>query len=156
MAIFNFNLQTDYHSLFDEEPIKENIMVDDSDDDEFEGFTIIDENEAYRRKLMAAAAEEAEPETIATPVPENEQTVLVDNAKFALLQKGQPLSLVLSGDSGSVYNGETKAADLKPAYVKKLTAERGGQYVYVTLHEKNPPMVRLQFSQTPQNGYTKM
>lgn len=131
-------------AIFDEEE------TFDEDGDEFAGYTVIDENEEYRRKIASRFQAEPEIETIATPIPQNEQTVLVDNAHFFALNLGAPLKLTVNENnaeySAAVFANSEKVADLKPAYVKKLLAERGGTFASAFVHDKTPAMIKLVFA----------
>lgn len=123
--------------LYDEE----NYTMDE-DDDEFSGYSIDDEVSIYK---TIAAATEPEQETEATPIPQNEQTVILFEAQTAGLSDGKELKLHFSGNECTVYFGSKKVGILKSAYVIKLKAERGGQKVKAYYKADVPPMVRLVF-----------
>lgn len=127
-------------SVFDEESV-----VMDNEEDEYNGFEIYDANDVYRRKIMLEALRAADEETIASPIPENEQKVIVDNAHFFGLSEGARLKIVLSGGGIVEHNGK-KIADLKPAFVARLIEKRGGSFARVTLYSFDPPMIKMEFS----------
>lgn len=112
---------------------------------ELSGYTVFDENEEYLKKVLKET--EAEEETIASPIPENEQKVIVDDAFFF----GVQLNDMLTPDfnEGVIYKFCEKSerlAKFKPAFLAKLKTERAGQWVKVTYYCESPSMVKLEFS----------
>lgn len=120
---------------------EENLQFDDGDDD-FAGYTLVDENSIF--KMYSPEKDE---ETIASPIPENEQTVILAEAQTASLKDGALLTLQFDGESCDVFWEKKKVGSLKPAYIKKLKVERGGQCARVTFKKDVPPMVRLTFGE---------
>lgn len=119
---------------------EENFPYDDAEDD-MSGYTVIDDHSIY--KLLVS---EDEPETIATPIPENEQTVILSEPSTARLHDGDELELQFAAENGcNVCLHGKKVGSLKPAYIKKLKTERGGQNVRVYYKSDVPPMIKLVF-----------
>lgn len=134
----------------------DNTLLEDDggESEEFSGYTVYDDDEIYRRKILAAAVLQEEEETIASPIPQNEQKVIVDNAIFFGLTEGTDLDLVLSATGGYVeFNGK-KVGDLKPAFVAKLKETRDKSYVKTSLYTIDPPMVKLEFNESKTKGYS--
>lgn len=126
--------------IYDEENL-------DFDDDEFDGemagYSLDEEN-----SIFGQLAPEKDGETLATPIPQNEQTVLLCEPKVAGLKDGSPLNLRFTRNDGcEVYAGNKKAGELKAAYVKKLKAERGGQNALAYFKLTVPPMARIVFGE---------
>ncbi len=131
----------------------ENDLYNDGDDgDEYEGFSVTDATGAEmdvsrpeKKKRKKESWDDGE--TVeASPIPENEQTVMIDEPNVAELSPGAPLTLVVSGETVSVFSGETKAGSLKPAFVKKLSETRKGLHAECTLFSVSAPvMVKLKF-----------
>lgn len=120
---------------------EENMPYDDNDDD-MAGYTLVDDNSIFR-----IFTPEVEPETIASPIPQNESTVILDSPSVAGLADGQKLSLQFGENSCTVKSGTRKIGGLKPAYLAKLKSERGGQKATVFYKKTTPPMVRLVFGE---------
>ena len=116
----------------------------DEDDDEFAGYDIDDQVSIFKTISQAA---EPEQETEATPIPENEQTVILFDAQTAGIPDGKEVSLQFDGDNCSVKCGGRKIGVFKPAYVIKLKAERSGQKVKAYFKQDIPPMVKLIFGE---------
>lgn len=114
--------------------------LDEDDGDEFAGYSV---EEGHSIFYSHVAAEEEE--TIATPIPQNEQTVILCDPKVAGVKDGDELNLKFDGDNCTVYFGARAVGTLKPAYIRKLKAERGGQKANVYFKKTTPPMVRLTF-----------
>ncbi len=142
-----------------EDDYKENNYIssdyEDEDEDEFGGYSIVDASGAdisEIKKIYKKAVEEDEP-TIATPIPENEQTVIIENVSFILPKTGRQLSLKLSAAQGEVWDKKIKVGELKAAFVKKLYETRAGQFARVFMHsDVAPVMVRLVFTDKPEDG----
>lgn len=117
---------------------EENMSLDD-DVDEMAGYTVLEGHSIFRLKTP-----QPEPETVASPIPQNEQTVILDRPDVARLKDGQELTLAFGQTCAVLYNGKT-VGGLKDAYVKKLCAERGGQCAKVYYKHTVPPMVRIVF-----------
>ncbi len=122
--------------IYDEEN-----LVNDEDEDEMAGYTVEDANSVFN----IAVSDSEEEETIATPIPQNEQTVILSEPSVGTLRDGAPLKLKFDGEACDVYSGSKKAGSLKPAYVKKLKSERGGQKAEVFYKKDIPPMIRIVF-----------
>ena len=128
---------------------------DDSDEDEFAGYSITDDEgqevEREGKKKKKISYDDASDEPVeASPIPENEQTVLIDNAHIFGLSEGDMLSLHITGEeSASVFLGAEKVGDLKSAFVKKLLVDRRGWHVRCFFHSAAVPvMVRLVYYRT--------
>lgn len=128
-------------AVFDEEP-------DEMEDDELSGFQVVD-----REKLFAAVIIDKEEETIASPIPENEQKALVFDADFDALKEDMPLALGCDGDGAYLTHDNKKVCALKAAFAAKLKETRGGQYARITVCSLEPPMIRLQYSSSRKKGY---
>ena len=124
---------------------EENDEFDDEEDDFGRAGYDIDEQESVFRIISNAIANEQMPE--ATPIPQNEQTVILFEAQTAGVTDGKEVTLEFSGDNCSVKCGNRKIGVLKSAYVVKLKAERGGQKVKAYFKQDTPPMVRLVFGE---------
>ena len=122
---------------------EENDEFDEEDDDFGRAGYDIDEQESVFKILSDAIANEQMPE--ATPIPENEQTVILFEAQTAGLADGKEVSLKFDGDNCAVTCGNRKIGVFKSAYVVKLKAERSGQKVKAYFKQDTPPMVRLVF-----------
>ena len=133
------------------------------DEDEFAGYAITDdagrevEREDKKKKKITYAEKYDEP-VEASPIPKDEQTVMIDNARLAGLSEGDALSLHITGcESAEVLGAGGKAGDLKPAYVKKLLESRGGWYAQCFLHSASAPvMVKIKFFEKPESGAVKI
>ena len=122
---------------------EENVAYDDSDD-EMQGFEMIDSHSIF----AGVAREKEELETIASPIPQNEQTVILAEPNVARLKDGDELTLEFSGeDCCDVKNGAKKVGSLKPAYVHKLKTERGSQLAKVYYKAAVPAMIRIVFGE---------
>ena len=120
----------------------ENYSLDDGDD-EFAGYTVVDENSIYKK----FAAEEEEQETIATPIPQNEQTVLLNEPHTGGLKDGVPLEMKFTEDNCILsFNGK-QIGVFRPAYIKKLKIEREGQKISAFYKAVEPPMVLIVFGE---------
>lgn len=122
--------------IYDEEN-----MPYDEDEEDFAGYTMVDDNSIFK-----VYAENAEEETIATPIPENESTVIICNPQVAGVPDGKELTVEF-GDECRIYFGNKCIGTLKEAFVRKLKAERGGQNAKVYYKKEAPPMVRLVFGE---------
>lgn len=120
---------------------EENLPFDDGDED-MSGYTVVDDNSIF--KLFVPEPEE---ETIASPIPQNEQTVILSDPSVAKLHDGDELTLRFCGEDCGVFFGDKKVGGLRPAYVKKLKAERGGQNARVFYKAAVPPMARIVFGE---------
>lgn len=121
---------------------EENINFDEADD-EMSGYTVIEENSIFQEMFP-----EKDPETIATPIPENEQTVILCEPDVARLKDGDVLSLDFGADNScNVLCGDKKIGYLKSAYVRKLKADRGEQLASVFFKLAVPPMIRIKFGE---------
>lgn len=120
---------------------EENLPYDEADEDML-GYTVVDEHSIYK-----SFAPEPEPETIATPIPENEQTVILSEPKVAGVRNEAKLELRFSPEGCCVFCGEKKIGCLKEAFVKKLLVERGGQKAEAFFRSDIPPMVRIVFGE---------
>lgn len=117
-------------------------MSADEDEDEFDGFSIDNTHSVFYSHVKQQLEEE---ETIATPIPQNEQTVILCDPNAAGVKDGELLALKFDGDNCAVYSGARKIGTLKSAYVQKLKTERGGQKANVYFKKTTPPMVRIVF-----------
>ena len=124
----------------DERRIYDEENAQDEMDDDMAGYDVVEDNSIFKTFIP-----EAEPETIATPIPENEQTVILADPKTARLHDGDELTLLFVGDDCTVQSAGKSVGTLKQAYVKKLKAERGGQSARVYYKLTTPPMVRIVF-----------
>lgn len=120
---------------------EENTAFDD-DLDDMAGYTVNDEHSIFRKFVP-----EPEPETVATPIPQNEQTVILAEPNVSRLRDGQELALAFTEAGCNVLNADKKVGALKAAYVAKLRAERGGQCARVYYKQTAPPMVRIVFGE---------
>ena len=124
---------------------EENDMLDDDEDDFGRAGYDIDEQESVYNIISKAIANEEMPE--ATPIPENEQTVILFEAQTAGLIDGKELTLEFDGNNCTVKCGNRSVGVFKSAYVIKLKAERSGQKVKAYFKADTPPMVRLIFGE---------
>ncbi len=114
---------------------------DDVIDDDMSGYTVVDDNSIY--KLLTS---EPDPETIATPIPENEQTVILCEPSVAKVSDGQELELRFSENDGcDVFASGKRIGCFKAAYVRKLKNERCEQLVKAYYKSDVPPMIKLIF-----------
>ena len=121
---------------------EENINLDDADD-EMSGYTVVEDNSIFNNLIL-----QDEEQTIASPIPENEQTVILSDPDVIRLGDGAPLTLEFTdGDSCSVFSYTKKVGGLKSAYVKKLKTERGGQKASAFFKQTAPPMIRIVFGE---------
>ena len=121
---------------------EENIMFDEEDDD-MAGYTLEDTHSIFT-KIVAPEEEE----TVASPIPQNEQTVILCDPSVARLHEGDVLSLLFKDEDGcDVMYKEKKIGGLKPAYVVKLKAEHGGDKATVYFKLPTPPMIRIVFGE---------
>ncbi|MCL2798086.1 MAG: hypothetical protein FWD58_08560 [Firmicutes bacterium] len=136
--------------------------ADEDDEDEFAGYAITDEDgrevEREDKKKKKSYDDTPEEPVEASPIPKDEQTVMIDNARVASLGKGDALTLKITGaESAEVHGGSEKAGDLKPAYVKKLLETREGWYARCFLHSASfPVMVKIKFFERPHKGAVKV
>ena len=121
---------------------EENLPYD-GDEEEFDGYTLVEDHSIFN---LTAAAHEENTESWATPIPENEQTVLLFEPSVAGVKDGAALTLNFCGDTCTV-SAKKKIGILKEAFVKKLKAERGGQNARAFYKAATPPMVRLVFGE---------
>lgn len=121
---------------------EENLPYD-TEEEEFDGYTLVEDHSIFN---VHEAAREVSDESYATPLPENEQTVILFEPSVAGIKDGASLSLTFSGDT-CVVTAKKKIGILKEAFVKKLKAERGGQGVRAFYKAATPPMVRLVFGE---------
>lgn len=128
--------------IYDEEN-----MPYDGEEEEFDGYTLIDDHSIFNvQEVVQEAVREEVPEEWMTPLPENEQTVLLCAPSVAGVKDGAALTLAFKGD-GCVVSAKKKIGTFKEAFVKKLKAERGGQSVRAFYKAATPPMVRLMFGE---------
>ncbi|MDE6397920.1 MAG: hypothetical protein K2L51_01215 [Clostridiales bacterium] len=120
---------------------EENTAFDD-DLDEMAGYTVNDEHSIFKK-----FAPEPETQTVATPLPQNEQTVIMVEPNVARLRDGQELALAFTEEGCNVLCADKKVGGLKAAYASKLRAERGGQCARVYYKQTVPPMVRIVFGE---------
>lgn len=128
------------------------------EENEFSGFSIVDESglDINEIKKIVKDAEEDEP-AIATPIPENEQIVIVDNAGLLIPDAGEKLDIKISKVAGSVFYKKMKVGDFKPAFLARLYETREGSFVKAFLHSNEAPvMVKLIFSSDNDNGAVKI
>ena len=122
--------------IYDEENLYDDIL-----DDDMSGYTVVDDNSIF--KLLAP---EPDPETIASPIPENEQTVILCEPSVSRGADGQELELRFSDSDGcDVFASGKRIGCFKSAYVKKLKNERGGQLASAFYKNSVPPMIKLVF-----------
>ena len=114
--------------IYDEENLYDDIL-----DDDMSGYTVVDDNSIF--KLLAP---EPDPETIASPIPENEQTVILCEPSVSCVADGQELGC-------DVFASGKRIGCFKSAYVKKLKNERGGQLASAFYKNSVPPMIKLVF-----------
>jgi hypothetical protein len=130
------------------------------DADEYEGYSLVDENgdEINGRKSKKKKKESYDDgETVeASPIPLNEQLVIVDNPNISGLDTGARLTLRITDDkTGGVYHGEIKAGDFKSAFIDRLLWNREGSYCECILHSAAAPvMVKLIFYEEFKEGTT--
>ena len=147
----------------------ENNPVEDADEeedeDEFSGYAITDdsgrevERGKKKKKKSYDDQDDSKDEPVeASPIPENEQTVMIDNARVSRLNEGDALTLKITGEqSGEVHGESGKVGDLKPAYVRKLSENRKGWYAQCFLYSASAPaMVKIKFSEKPGKGAVKI
>lgn len=134
---------------------EENLSYDGDEEEEFNGFTLNEEHSIFN---VAKAAREENTPVWASPIPENEQTVILFEPSVAGIKDGAEVTLAFSGDACAVM-AKKKIGILKEAFVKKLKAERGGTGVRAYYKAATPPMVRLVFGEgepvpkaTPENA----
>ena len=137
--------------------------ADEEDEDEYAGYVITDESgrevEREDKKKKKKSYDDGKDEPVeASPIPKDEQTVMIDNASVAGLSEGDALALkITGGESASVYAGKEKAGDLKPAFVKKLLESRKEWYAQCFLFSASAPvMVKIKFFQSPTDGAVKI
>ena len=135
----------------------EHIDAQDADNEnEFEGYGVVEvdnnfnENEVESPNTKAKKEEENfdDGETVeASEIPQNEQTVLIDNPKVTGVAVGALLHLqIKSQNSISVLDGSKKVGELKPAYSEKLFNTRAGQHTECSLHSKDSlVMIKIKF-----------
>lgn len=114
----------------------------DEEEDEFAGYDIDDRVSIFK---TISEVIENEQETEATPLPKNEQTVILFEAQTAGMTDGKEVTLEFDGDDCAVKCGGKKIGVFKSAFVVKLKAERSGQKVKAYYKAEVPPMVRLVF-----------
>lgn len=123
--------------MFDEE------NRESEDENEFEGYSFDDEHSVFNVKLAAAAEDDAQ---YRTPLPENEQTVILFEPNVAGIKDGAEVTLGFDGNTCTVFAGK-KIGVFKEAFVKKLRTERGGQGCRAFFKADVPPMIRLMFGE---------
>ena len=139
-----------------------NPYADDDGEDEFEGFTVTDDEgvavEHTKNKKKKKEESYDDGETVeASAIPENEQTAMFDNAKISGLGLGAPLILHIKSDAAAfLYSGAKKAGVLKPAFTQKLLTERKGRYAECFLYSADPPMVKIKFYVRPRKNTVKV
>ena len=122
---------------------EENDDFDEEDDDFGRAGYDIDEQESVFKIISAAIEREQMPD--ATPIPQNEQTVILFEPQTAGVADGKEVSLKFDGDNCAVMSGNRKIGVFKSAYVTKLKAERSGQKVKAYFKQDVPPMIKLIF-----------
>ena len=122
---------------------EENPNLDGEEEEEFSGYTMIEEHSIFN--VAKAAREENEPGW-ASPIPQNEQTVILFEASVAGVKDGAPVTLSFCGNACTV-TAKKKIGVFKEAFVKKLRTERGGTGVRAYFKADTPPMVRLVFGE---------
>ena len=142
-----------------------NPYADEDDGDEFEGYTVTDEEgaeisrgEDEKKKKKKENWDDGE--TVeASPIPKDEQVAIIDNAKISGLDAGAVLQLVIKDEnSAAIYIDEKKkAGDLKPAFVKKLLETRKDLWAAVTLHSTSAPvMIKIKFYERKHKNSVKI
>ncbi len=119
---------------------EENQNPYEDDDEDYEGYSIDEKYAVFDDPLP-----EPDPETVATPIPENEQTVILFAPQVAGLADGKELALHFADGECELRNGAKRVGCFKAAYVKKLCVERGGQCARAYYKADIPPMVRIVF-----------
>ncbi len=118
---------------------EENMPYEDAEE-EFDGYTVVDDHSIFNVGVIAAV----EPKGWASPLPENETTVILFEPNVRGVKDGDKLKLQFDGENCSVHK-TAKIGILKPAFVKKLIADRGGTPYEAFYKASTPPMVRLVF-----------
>lgn len=109
------------------------------DDDDMAGYSLINEHSIFKTPLT-----EPDPETIASPIPENEQTVLLCDPKTTLVPDGAALTFTFGeNDTCAVLYSGKQIGTLKPAFVQKFKAERAAAPYTVFFKKTVPPMIRI-------------
>jgi len=137
-------------NIYDEN--NQDLHDDTLDENEFEGFRVGCANEGDKGlEEEPTQPPKQEPEEDETPeasvIPDNEQTVLIDNPSVSGLSIGAPLEIKIKKlTSISVYNGIKKVGDFKPAFCEKLLTTRKNQYAECFLHSKDSlVMVKIKY-----------
>lgn len=120
----------------------DNDLPEDEDGENLAGYTVIDDHSIFGKYV---SEKEEDEETIATPIPVNESTVILSEPQVAGLTDGKELKLKFEFEYCYVMSGNKKVGSLKPAFVAKLRNERGRQLVRAYYKADVPPMVRLVF-----------
>ncbi len=113
------------------------------EENEFDGYSFDDAHSVFNVRLAATADEGEE---YRTPLPENEQTVILFEPDVAGIKDGQEVTLLFDGNACTLFAGK-KIGVFKEAFVKKLRLERGGQGCRAFYKADVPPMVRLLFGE---------
>lgn len=101
-------------------PNEEGEALYDEDEDEFSGFQLTDTIAVEREVSL-----EDEP-TVASPIPENEMTVIIDSPLKGL-QQGDIVSVIIDKENmtGGILKDGVRAGNFKKPLVEKLIRERG-------------------------------
>jgi len=132
---------------------------------EFDGFRVGDANEGDKGleentspNNKPAKENEGEEMPEGSIIPDNEQTVMIDNHSVSSLAIGTPLEIkIKNANSISVYNGTKKVGDFKPAFSEKLLATRKNQHAECSLHAKDGlVLVKLKYHPRARKGTVKL
>ena len=133
----------------------------DEDEDEFSGYAITDDTgtEILREMKKKKKNVYEDDEVVeASVIPENEQTVMIDNPKLSGIKVGDMLTLVIKNEEAAfVYNEKKKVGELKPAFVKKLFESRKDWHAQCFLYSDSfPIMVKIKFSERARKNSIKI
>jgi|GEM_PF-2048872 len=143
--------------IYDENNLEHD--TDQETNNEFDGFSVLDMNDGEEVLQFKETSVEAQPkklkeenyddgETVeASAIPDNEQTVMIDNANLSGLRLGDSVTLkIINATSIAVYAGEKKVGDFKPAFCQKLLETRVDTYVECSVYATAPfAMIKLKF-----------
>jgi len=134
--------------------------------EQFNGYLMVDEegieeettDKPKKEKKVEESYDDGEMAP-ASVIPENEQVVMVDNAKVNKLAEGSKLKLVISKDkkSAAVFFEDSKVGELKPAFVQKMCIEKQGKFAECLLNSKQPPvMIKIRYFASKGKGRTSI
>ena len=135
---------------------------EEDDGDEFAGYAITDDTgrevEREDKRKKRSYDEPADEPVEASPIPKDEQTVMVDNARVSGMGEGDALTLIITGEESAELHAESeKVGSLKPAYVKKLLETRSGWYAQCFIFSASAPvMVKIKFFERHRKGAVKI